>query len=68
MDKSRNENPADEGYLVKYSDNYESWSPKNVFDEAYRVCDNMTFGLAIEEMKKGKKVARKGWVILDDSL
>lgn len=57
----KNENPADEGYLVKYSDNYESWCPKNVFDEVYRVCDNMTFGLAIEAMKKGKKVARKGW-------
>lgn len=31
-----NENPADEGYLVKYSDNYESWSPKAVFEESYR--------------------------------
>lgn len=30
------ENPNDEGYLVKYSDNYVSWSPKGVFDEAYR--------------------------------
>lgn len=29
------ENPNDEGYLVKYSDDYESWSPKNVFEEAY---------------------------------
>jgi hypothetical protein len=56
-----NENPADEGYLVKYSDNYESWSPKEAFDEAYRECDNMTFGLAIEAMKKGYRVARKGW-------
>ena len=55
------ENPADEGYLVKYSDGYESWSPKKQFDEAYRECDNMTFGLAIEMMKNGKKVARKGW-------
>ena len=55
------ENPADEGYLVKYSDNYESWSPKEAFDEAYRECDNMTFGLAIEAMKKGYRVARKGW-------
>ena len=55
------ENPADEGYLVKYSDDYESWSPKKQFDEAYRECDNMTFGLAIEAMKKGMKVARKGW-------
>lgn len=55
------ENPADEGYLVKHSDDYESWSPKKQFDEAYRECDNMTFGLAIEAMKKGMKVARKGW-------
>lgn len=24
-----------EGYLVKYSDDYESWSPKDVFEKAY---------------------------------
>lgn len=29
------ENPADEGYKVKYSDNYVSWSPKKAFEEAY---------------------------------
>lgn len=56
-----NENPEDEGYLVKYEDGYESWSPKGTFDNAYRRCDNMTFGLALELLKKGKKVARKGW-------
>lgn len=56
-----NENPNDEGYLVRYSDNYESWSPKEQFENAYRLCDHMTFGLAIEAMKKGKKVAREGW-------
>ena len=56
-----NENPADEGYLVEYSDGYISWSPKKQFEEAYRLCDNMTFGLAIEALKKGLKVARKGW-------
>lgn len=56
-----NENPEDKGYLVKYPDGYESWSPEDVFDEAYRECDNMTFGLAIEAMKKGYRVARKGW-------
>lgn len=61
LDISANENPADDGYLVKYQDGYESWSPKNVFEEAYRECNDMTFGLAIEAMKKGKKVARKGW-------
>ena len=59
-----NENPADEGYLVVYvdSDNYESWSLKDVFDRAYRSCDGgMTFGGALELLKMGFKVARKGW-------
>lgn len=55
------ENPADEGYLVRYSDGYESWSPEKQFDEAYRPCGNMTFGIAIEMIKRGFKVARKGW-------
>lgn len=54
-----------EGYKVIYDNpnntKYESWSPKNVFEEAYRKTDGMTFGLAIEAMKKGFKVARKGW-------
>lgn len=35
-----NENPADEGYLVKYSDDYISWSPKDVFEKAYRKFGN----------------------------
>lgn len=55
------ENPNDEGYLVKYSDGYESWSPKKQFEEAYRDCDGMTFGIALELLKKGCKVARTGW-------
>ena len=25
-----------DGYKVKYKDGYESWSPKEVFEEAYR--------------------------------
>jgi hypothetical protein len=55
------ENPADEGYLVRYSDGYESWSPEKQFNESYRPCDNMTFGIALEMLKKGFRVARKGW-------
>lgn len=51
----------EDGYKVRYPDGYESWSPKEVFDEAYRPTDAMTFGLAIEAMKAGKKVARAGW-------
>lgn len=51
----------EEGYRVTYPDGYVSWSPKDVFEEAYRRTDNMTFGLAIEAMKKGLKAQRKGW-------
>lgn len=52
---------AEEGYAVRYPDGYMSWSPKEVFEEAYRRTDNLTFGLAIEAAKKGKRIARKGW-------
>jgi len=65
------ENPADEGYLVEYTDGgkantaqyagYVSWSPKEQFENAYRKASGMPLGLAIEAMKMGKKVARAGW-------
>ena len=50
-----------EGYKVVYPDNYVSWSPKQVFEEAYRRCDSMNFGLALEAIKLGFKATRKGW-------
>ena len=53
--------PAADGYKIVYSDGYESWCPKEVFEEAYRPTDGMNFGLAIEAMKNGERVARKGW-------
>jgi hypothetical protein len=49
------------GYLVRYADGYESWSPKDVFEEAYRECEAMTFGLALECLKKGMHICRAGW-------
>ena len=65
------ENPDDAGYLVEYVDGGQSnhtdfagyirWSPKDVFERAYRVTEGMTFGLAIEALKQGSKVARSGW-------
>ena len=65
------ENPDDAGYLVEYVDGgqanhpdfagYISWSPKDVFERAYRPTQGMTFGLAIEALKQGAKVARAGW-------
>jgi len=50
-----------EGYKVVYPDGYVSWSPKAAFEEAYRLTDGMTFGLAVEAAKKGLKIARTGW-------
>lgn len=69
------EDGADEGYLVEYQDGgkpncfdkgfagYVSWSPKEQFEMAYRPYEGiaMTFGQAIESMKRGHKVARAGW-------
>lgn len=56
-----NENPNREGYLVKYQDGYESWSPSEVFESSYDLSCCLSFGLATELMKKGCKVAREGW-------
>ena len=65
------ENGDDAGYLVEYLDGgqanhkdfkgYISWSPKAVFENAYGPTDGMTFGGALEALKKGRKVSRKGW-------
>ncbi|KII34856.1 hypothetical protein NL64_06220 [Pseudomonas fluorescens] len=65
------ENGADEGFLVEYldggqsnhpgHDGYISWSPADVFDKSYRDTEGLPFGLAIEALKSGAKVARAGW-------
>ena len=42
--------PEEDGYLVRYQDSYESWSPKEVFDKAYLVVDdneNLPSGVSI---------------------
>lgn len=51
----------EDGYKVVYPDGYVSWSPKDVFEAAYRRTDGMSFGLAIEAAKLGAKISRKGW-------
>lgn len=65
------EDGADEGYLVEYVDGgkantsqyagYVSWSPKDVFERAYRPAVGMGFGATIAALKAGAKVARRGW-------
>ncbi|WPE28065.1 hypothetical protein PshuTeo1_38000 [Pseudomonas hunanensis] len=65
------EDGAEWGYLVEYTDGgkpnhpdhegYISWSPKEQFENAYRQTSGMSFGLAIEALKKGYRVSRAGW-------
>lgn len=51
----------EDGYEVVYENGYKSWSPSSAFGKAYRHVDGMSFGLAIEALKGGKKVSREGW-------
>ena len=70
-DLPANENGDDDGFLVEYIDGgspntpeykgYVSWSPKDVFERAYQPSNGITFGLALEALKRGHKVARSGW-------
>ena len=67
----QNEDANEEGFLVEYLDGgkpnvpthagYVSWSPADSFAAAYRKTDGLSFGLAVEALKMGKKVARSGW-------
>lgn len=65
------ENGDDAGFLVEYLDGgqantqqyagYVSWSPKDVFERAYKPATGMDFGGAVAAIKAGAKVAREGW-------
>lgn len=57
----KGESENDKGYRVTYKDGYVSWSPEKVFNEAYKKSGEMNFGHALEMLKHGKRVARKGW-------
>ena len=66
------ENGADEGYLVEYTDGgkpnhegyegYISWSPKEQFEKAYNAVEGgLDFGQALKAIKMGHHIARAGW-------
>lgn len=60
-DIPENENPADEGYFIKYNDGYETWLAKKQFEEMYKECTFLSFSEALVLLRRGFKVARKGW-------
>lgn len=46
----------EDGYLVKYKDGYKSWSPKSVFEEAYKPIETFLDRLVIEKQELTVKV------------
>lgn len=55
------EKDGQEGYKVVYEGGYESWSPKEVFEKAYRPNGSLSFSHALEAVKAGKFLIRSGW-------
>lgn len=62
------EDGTEKGYLVEYPDSvpnhpefggYISWSPKQVFEEAYSKYDELCFGKALELLKEGLRLVRR---------
>ncbi len=47
-DETIKKNIGNDGYLVEYPDGYRSWSPKKVFDEAYKVSTTKVDRMKIE--------------------
>lgn len=47
-EKPSTENFDDDGYHVRYEDGYESWSPKDTFEKAYKIADTFLDRLHIE--------------------
>jgi hypothetical protein len=51
-----------QGYRVRYEDGHESWSPKAVFEAAYKPETCMGFEGALAALKAGRRVARAEWI------
>jgi len=49
------------GYFVRYEDGYESYSTAAAFIGLAKASFAASFGVAIELLKEGDRVARKGW-------
>jgi len=60
------EDGSDQGMLIDHSNgtsddlDYIKWETLAIFNSVYKA-NGMTFGLAIEALKLGKAIARKGW-------
>lgn len=58
------ENP---GYLVEYADGYKSWSPKDVFDEAYKIAETHLDRVNIESQEMMARTDKLGNFIFNQN-
>lgn len=49
---------TEKGYKVVYEDGYESWSPKDVFEKAYKVAETFKDRLVIEQKELADKLQK----------
>lgn len=47
---------SEQGYLVVYEDGYESWSPKEAFDKAYRPVETFVERLHVEATQLDQRI------------
>lgn len=57
---------ANDGYHVKYQDGYESWSPKDAFDNAYKVADTPLDRMLIEGSELSDRLSKLKDFVLGD--
>lgn len=52
-----------DGYEVTYADEYVAWSPADVFDKAYSLINECSFGKAIDMAMQGHRIVCNAWEI-----
>lgn len=50
--------PGNDGYLVEYPDGYRSWSPKKVFEDAYRISETHVDRMKIELADLNERICK----------
>lgn len=58
---------GEDGYLVEYEDGYQSWSPKETFEAAYKIAETHLDRLLIEsEELEQRKSKLRAFILSDD--
>lgn len=57
---------GEDGYLVEYADGYKSWSPKETFDEAYKIADTYLDRMRIEYADVKERVLKLNTFLMSE--